>query len=133
MPKYALLIAAAFLAATPFAYAPAASAQDGDPEAGARVFRKCAACHNVETSKKKVGPSLQGVIGRQPGTVEDFKYSKAMAAFGEGRIWDEALLTEYLAKPRDMVKGTRMAFAGLKTDEEIADVIAYIRQYSPSE
>lgn len=122
------IAAALFLAA-----AGAASGQEGDADAGAKVFRKCAACHNVETAKKKVGPSLQGVIGRQPGTVEDFKYSKAMVAFGDGRIWDVALLTEYLAKPRDMVKGTRMAFAGLKTDEDIANVIAYLQQYSPSE
>jgi len=129
MLKASTPIAAAVLLAA----AASANAQEGDVEAGAKVFRKCAACHNVETAKKKVGPSLQGVIGRQPGTVEDFKYSKAMVAFGEDKIWDEALLTEYLAKPRDMVKGTRMAFAGLRTDEDIANVIAYISQYSPSE
>ena len=74
MRKFTVLLAAA----TVLASSPIANAQDGDAEAGAKVFRKCAACHNIETDKQKVGPSLQGVIGRQPGTVEDFKYSKAM-------------------------------------------------------
>ncbi|GAB4511615.1 MAG: cytochrome c family protein [Roseibium sp.] len=129
MPKFSIVIAAtAVLALTPSAYA-----QDGDAEAGAKVFRKCAACHNVDNAKAKVGPSLQGVIGRQPGTVEGFKYSKAMVAFGEGKVWNAELLTEYLARPRDIVKGTRMAFAGLKKDDDIANVIAYISQFSPSE
>lgn len=115
-----------------FAGTAIASAQDSDAEAGAKVFRKCAVCHNIENDKKKVGPSLQGVIGRQPGTVDGFNYSKAMVAFGEGKVWDTELLTEYLANPRDLVKGTRMAFAGLKKDEDIANVIAYISRYSPS-
>ncbi|MEE4014850.1 cytochrome c family protein [Roseibium sp. FZY0029] len=129
MRKFTILLAAV----TVLASSPIANAQDGDPEAGAKVFRKCAACHNIETDKQKVGPSLQGVIGRQPGTVEDFKYSKAMVEFGEGKVWNAELLTVYLAKPRDVVKGTRMAFAGLKKDEDIANVIAYVSQFSPSE
>ncbi|TYC61974.1 cytochrome c family protein [Rhodobacterales bacterium] len=108
-----------------------ATAQDGDPEAGAKVFRKCAACHNIENAKRKVGPSLQGVIGRQPGTVEGFKYSKGMIEFGEGKVWSAELLSEYLPDPRGMVKGTKMAFAGLKKEEDVANVIAYISQFSP--
>ncbi|MBO3761726.1 cytochrome c family protein [Ciceribacter sp. L1K22] len=105
-------------------------AQEGDAAAGKTVFNKCMACHNVDTDKAKVGPSLKGVIGRQPGTVEGFKYSKAMVDFGAGKVWDEALLTAYLPDPRGLVKGTKMAFAGLKTDKEVADVIAYLKQFS---
>ena len=106
-------------------------AQEGDPAAGETVFKRCAACHNIENAKAKIGPSLQGVIGRQPGTAEGFSYSAGMKSFGEGKIWDEELLKTYLPDPRGMVKGTKMAFAGLKKDDEIQDVIAYIKQFSP--
>ncbi|MCM2472459.1 cytochrome c family protein [Rhizobium sp. CG5] len=105
-------------------------AQEGDAAAGKLVFNKCMACHNVDTDKAKVGPPLKGVIGRQPGTVEGFKYSAAMVDFGAGKVWDEALLKTYLPNPKALVKGTKMAFAGLKTDKEIGDVIAYLKQFS---
>lgn len=105
-------------------------AQEGDAAAGQLVFKKCMSCHNVDTDKSKVGPSLKGLIGRQPGTVEGFKYSAAMVEFGTGKVWDEALLKTYLPNPRGLVKGTKMAFAGLKKDAEIADVIAYLKQFS---
>ncbi|NBN63099.1 c-type cytochrome [Microvirga tunisiensis] len=105
-------------------------ARAGDAEAGAKVFKTCAACHNVDTDKKKVGPSLKGVIGRQPGSAPDFAYSKAMVEFGAGKTWDVALLTQYLASPRDVVKGTKMAFAGLKKPEDIDNVIAYLQGFS---
>lgn len=129
MMKITVMLASAAI----FSGTAMANAQDGDAEAGAKVFRKCAVCHNVENDKKKVGPSLKGVIGRQPGTVAGFNYSDAMVAFGEGKVWNTELLTEYLAKPRDVVKGTRMAFAGLNKDEDIANVIAYISQFSSPE
>lgn len=105
-----------------------ASAQDAS--AGETVFKKCAVCHVVDSDKNKVGPSLQNVIGRQPGVHADFKYSKAMVEFGAGKIWDEATLTTYLANPKGVVKGTKMAFAGLKKEQEIADVIAYLKTFS---
>ena len=108
-----------------------AMAMDGDIEAGATVFKKCAACHVVEEAKNRVGPTLNGLIGRKPGTVEGFKYSKANVEFGESNVWDVPTLTTYLANPRAVVKGTRMAFAGLKDEADIANVIAYIAQYSP--
>lgn len=127
--KCAIAILAGLFVSTTFN----AAAAEGDAEAGEKVFRKCKACHVVESDQNRVGPSLQGLIGRQPGTVDGFKYSNAMIEFGDGKIWDEELLTVYLAKPREMVKGTRMAFAGLRKDEEIADIIAYLKQYSPSE
>ena len=108
----------------------AAHALDGDAAAGETVFRKCMACHNVENDKAKVGPTLQNVIGRQPGTLDGFRYSKAMQAFGAGKVWNEELLATYLANPREVVKGTKMVFPGLKKDQEIADVIAYVNQFS---
>ncbi len=101
--------------------------QAGDAKKGAIVFKKCAACHTATEAKNKVGPSLQGVIGRQVATVEKFKYSKAMKEFGAGKVWDEALLTSYLPSPKDLVKGTTMAFAGLKKPEDVADLIEYLK------
>jgi len=98
---------------------------DGDPEAGEKVFNKCKACHSLEEGKNKVGPSLHGVIGREAASVDGFKYSKAMQE--SGLTWDEETLEKYLEKPRDVVPGTRMAFAGLKKEDDIENVIAYIK------
>ena len=109
----------------------AQTAQTADAVAGKTIFKKCMACHNVENDKSKVGPSLMGLLGRQPGTVKGFKYSKAMVDFGVGKIWDEALLKTYLPNPKELVKGTKMAFPGLKKDQEVLDVIAYLKQFSP--
>ncbi|SFB12390.1 cytochrome c [Poseidonocella pacifica] len=114
-----------------------AAAQDaefeitGDAAKGERVFRKCMACHAVgEDAKHKVGPILNGVLGRQAGTIEDFAYSDAMVEAGaEGLTWTPETLAEFLAKPRDYVKGTKMAFAGLRRENELTDVVAYLAQY----
>ncbi len=104
-----------------------ASAQDLD--AGKKVFNKCKACHAVgEGAKNKVGPQLNGIVGAEAAKVEGFKYSKAMIE--SGVVWDEATLSEYLVKPRDLVRGTKMAFAGLKKEEDIANVIAYLNSYA---
>ena len=101
---------------------------DGDPAAGETVFRKCAACHTVESGKHKIGPSLLGVVGRTPGTAAGYRYSDAMRAFGQnGKVWDETALATYLANPRSVVKGTRMAFPGLKSAAERDNVIAYLK------
>lgn len=104
--------------------------QAADIDAGKTVFKKCKVCHEVEKPKNKVGPNLVDVVGRTPGTLEGFKYSSAMKTFGESRVWDEATLTEYLAAPRKVVKGTRMAFPGLKKPEDIANILAYLKQFS---
>ena len=106
-------------------------AQEGDATAGAVVFKKCAVCHMADTDKNKVGPSLNGVFGRKAGTHPDFRYSPAMQAVGEGGlVWDDATMRDYLHDPRKKVKGTKMAFPGLKDDADIANVIAYMKQFS---
>ncbi|HEY9548794.1 MAG TPA: cytochrome c family protein [Kiloniellaceae bacterium] len=102
----------------------------GDAAKGEKVFNKCKACHTVEEGKNKVGPSLYDVIGRAPASVEGFSYSKAMEEFAAGHVWDEATLSSYLESPRGVVKGTKMAFVGLKKEEDRADVIAYLQQFS---
>lgn len=101
---------------------------EGDASAGAKTFKQCAACHNATDAKNKVGPSLMGIVGRPVATVDGFKYSAAMKEFGtDGKVWSEELLAEYLPKPRELVKGTTMAFAGLKKPEDIANLIAYLK------
>ena len=121
-------LSAIVAAALAFTVAPAQA--EGDAAAGEKVYRKCKACHVVEEEKNKVGPHLINVIGRTPGSLDGFKYSKAMIAYGEENVWDEETLGAYLAAPKKVVKGTKMAFAGLKKDEDIANVIAYLQQFS---
>ncbi|RVU34604.1 cytochrome c family protein [Hwanghaeella grinnelliae] len=101
---------------------------DGDAAAGKKVFAKCRACHKLEAGKHGVGPSLHNIVGREVATADGFtKYSKAMKAFGEGKTWDEDLLNSFLEKPKGLVKGTKMAFPGLRKPEQRADVIAYLK------
>jgi cytochrome c len=101
-----------------------------DAAAGEKVFAKCKACHVADEDKNKIGPTLKGVIGRTAGTHAGFKYSPAMIEAGKGGlVWDDAKLTEYLKAPKALVKGTKMAFAGLKKEEDIANVIAYLKQF----
>ncbi|GLS29016.1 cytochrome c [Mesorhizobium albiziae] len=120
----------AFFAAISIAALWAGQSQAQDAAAGEKVFAKCKACHVVDEDKNKVGPSLKGVIGRTAGTHADFKYSQAMVDAGKaGLVWDDAKLTEYLRAPREMIKGGKMAFAGLKKDDELANVIAYLKQF----
>lgn len=108
-----------------------ANAQEGDAAAGATVFNKCKVCHDAETDKNRVGPSLNGVMGRVAGTHAGFAYSKAMVDAGKaGLQWDEASLRDYLHNPKAKVKGTKMAFAGLKDDGEITNLLAYLEQFS---
>lgn len=104
---------------------------EGDPAKGAKVFRKCKACHVVDEEKNRVGPHLVGIIDRPVATVDGFKYSKAMVEFGaDGQVWDVETLTVYLKKPKDLIKKTSMAFAGLKKDKDIENVIAYLQDPS---
>lgn len=109
-----------------------AHAQDSSPgnaEAGAVVFRRCMACHKVgPDAQNGVGPVLNGVVGRAAGGYPDYSYSSANK--NSGLTWDEPTLTTYLRAPRKLVPGTKMAFAGLSKDQEIADVIAYLKQFN---
>ena len=99
-----------------------------DAEAGERVFNKCKACHQVgEEAKNRVGPPLNGIVGASAGTAEGFKYSPAMAE--SGLVWDEATLSGYLSNPKTFLPGNKMTFVGLKSEQEIADVIAYLEEF----
>lgn len=105
----------------------------GDAAKGEKVFRKCMACHAVGAdAKNKVGPELNGVVGRHIATAPDFKYSDALKSLGEGEdaVWTPEKLSEFLTKPRDYAKGTKMTFAGLRKDDDRADVIAYLAQFN---
>lgn len=127
MKVHSLLLSLSFLALAATARA------DGDATAGKSIFRKCQGCHTATQPVNRVGPTLMNLVGRPVASNENFRYSDAMRAFGQGKVWDEATLTEYLAAPRDVVEGTNMAFPGLKTPEEIADVIAYLKNPAAAE
>jgi cytochrome c2 len=110
----------------------AAPAQDGDPKEGAEVYKKCRACHDVgPDSKNKVGPLLNGILGRQAGTIEGFNYSEANKQAGvKGLVWTEEVMFKYLEAPLTFMPGTKMAFAGLKDAQDRRDLIAYLKQFS---
>ena len=94
---------------------------------GAKVFKKCAACHSIsEGGDNKIGPALWAVLGRKAGSLTDYKYSKAMAAYGKSWSFEE--MNNFLSKPRKWIKGTKMAFAGLKNAKERAAVILYMNE-----
>ena len=101
------------------------NAMAGDAVKGQKLFKRCKACHYVDREKHKTGPHLVAVIGRAAGSLDDYRYSKAMKA--SGLVWDEKTLAAYLKAPKKFVKGTKMAFAGLKKDMDIADIIAYLK------
>jgi len=98
---------------------------EGDAAAGEKVFKKCKVCHSFDPGKKKIGPHLMGVVGRKSGSVEGYKYSKAMAA--ADITWDEANLDKFLTKPKAFLKKTKMSFGGLKKESQRADLIAYLK------
>jgi cytochrome c len=105
-----------------------AAAQDA--AAGEKVFAKCKICHQIgEGAKNMVGPVLNGVVGRPAGTYPGYHYSDANK--NSGLTWDEATLKEYLKDPRAKVPGTKMVFPGLTSDADIANVIAYLKQFGP--
>ncbi|MEC8538658.1 MAG: cytochrome c family protein [Pseudomonadota bacterium] len=108
-----------------FAIGSTGPALAGDIEAGAKVFKKCKACHVVDKEKNRTGPHLVNLFGRTAGSLEGYKYSKAMKA--SGIVWDEETLAGYLRAPKKYVKGTKMAFVGLKKDADIENIIAYLK------
>ena len=104
--------------------------QAGDAEKGAKIYRKCVSCHMIgDGAKNRVGPQLNGIIGREIGAIADYKYSKAMVQYAAtAKIWSEENLAAYLESPRKLVKGGLMAFAGLRKEKDRADVIAYLKE-----
>jgi cytochrome c len=106
---------------------------DGDAAAGKKVFSKCAACHSVgEGAKAKTGPALNDVFGAVAG-VGDYNFSAAMVKKGEeGLVWTPETFAEFIKGPKAYVPGTKMTFAGLKDDTQIADITAYLLTMSPN-
>ena len=101
----------------------------GDIATGEKVFKKCAACHSiVKGGKNNIGPALYNVVGRQIGVVDNYKYSKALSGYGKEWTFEE--LNGYLTKPAKWIKGTKMAFAGLRKEKDRASVILYLNQNS---
>jgi cytochrome c len=116
------------LLAALFAPALAAPAAAQDAAAGERAWNKCRACHQIgETAKNIVGPQLNGLFGRTAGTVEGYSYSAANK--NSGITWDEAVFAEYIKDPRAKIPGTKMVFAGIKNEKEIADLTAFLKQF----
>jgi cytochrome c len=120
----ALLLATAALCAT----IPRGQAQD--LKAGESSFKKCLPCHAVgEAAKNKVGPVLNGLEGRKSGTIEGYSYTAANK--NSGIVWDAATFADYIKDPRAKIPGTKMIFAGIKNETEIANLWAYLKQFGP--
>lgn len=115
-------VAVALAAAVALASGSAMAA--GDAAKGKKVFKKCKACHSIQAGKKKVGPSMFGVVGRKAGTSKGYRFSKAMKA--SGITWDEASLDKFLTKPKKFVPKTKMGFPGIKKAADRASLIAYL-------
>ena len=103
----------------------------GNIDHGKKVFKQCAACHSISKGgSNKIGPALFGVIGRKAGSIADYRYSKGMT--GLGKTWDLESMNAFLIKPKDYVKGTKMAFAGLKKEKDRASIILYLNEQGDS-
>ena len=103
----------------------------GDVAHGEKVFKKCSACHMIAADgKNKIGPNLWGVIGRTAGAIDDYNYSKAMTDYAKEWTFEE--MNSYLIKPQAYIKGTKMAFAGLRKEKDRASVILYMNSKSAS-
>jgi cytochrome c len=101
-----------------------------DATAGEKVFAVCKACHQIgETAKNAVGPVLNGIIGRKAGTYPGYNYSDANK--NSGLTWDEPTFREYIKDPKIKIPGTKMIYAGLKDEQKISDLLAYLKQYGP--
>ena len=114
------IIALAFIGVT--------SVHAQDIEAGRKVFNKCTACHSIGPgAKNKIGPELNGLIGRKAGSVPGYSYSDANKQ--SGITWTEEEFAKYIRDPQGTVKGTKMAFAGLKNDQDVKDVTAFLKSF----
>ena len=115
---------------TALAFAPGAQAQDA--AAGQRVFNQCRACHVIDAGvKSTVGPNLHGVFGRKAGTLEGFRYSASMTEKGTGGLtWSDETLRAYISNPKQVVPAGSMSFPGLKNEQQVTDLLAYLRKAS---
>ena len=103
----------------------------GDVVSGEKIFKKCAACHSINKGgKNNIGPALYNVVGRKIGEISDYKYSKALATYDKEWTFEE--LNGFLIKPAKWIKGTKMAYAGLRKEKDRASVIKYLNQNSDS-
>ena len=101
----------------------------GDVTSGQKIFKKCAACHSINKGgKNNIGPALYNVVGRKAGEISDYKYSKALAIYDKEWTFEE--LNGFLIKPSKWIKGTKMAYAGLRKEKDRASVIKYLNQNS---
>lgn len=118
-------------ATTPAPAAAATAPAAGDAAAGERVFAQCRACHQVgETARNLVGPQLNGLFGRQAGTIQGFNYSPAYKTPEvAAKVWSPENFSTYIRNPRAVTPGTRMVFAGIRSETQIADLIAYLKQF----
>ena len=121
--KMSAAIVSAILAASA-----GAALADGDAEKGKKVFNACKACHSADDETNKVGPHLKGLIGRKVASVAEYKYSDDMIAFGTANpVWDDATFLKYIENPKASVPKTKMTYAGLKKEDQRADLLAYLK------
>ena len=107
------------------------SASAADLKKGKKVFNKCKACHTLVENKHRIGPSLHGIYGRKAGVASKYKFSRAMKKAGNsGLVWDDKSLAKYLSKPRSFIKGTKMAFAGIKKPRDMENLLAFLKEAS---
>lgn len=107
------------------------SASAADLKKGKKVFNKCKACHTLVENKHRIGPSLHGIYGRKAGAVSKYRFSRAMKKAGNsGLVWDDKSLAKYLSKPRSFIKGTKMAFAGIKKPRDMENLLAFLKEAS---
>ncbi len=116
------------IASAIFALGATSAFADGDAAKGANVFKKCMACHAVgEGAKNKVGPELNGVVGRKMGAIDGFNYSDTLKEHNaKGDVWTADVLSQYLQNPKAFMPGVKMVFAGLPKDTDRADLLAYL-------
>ncbi|MGD0333552.1 MAG: cytochrome c family protein [Xanthobacteraceae bacterium] len=121
MMKTLIVAAALFAASTAVGLAQ-------DVEKGTNSFKKCLPCHSIgPDAKNKIGPELNGLDGRKAGTVPGYNYSDANK--NSGIVWDETTFKEYIKDPRAKIPGTKMTFPGIKNEQEINDLWAYLKQF----
>ena len=100
-----------------------------DLKKGKKVFNKCKACHLLVENKHRIGPSLHGIYGRKAGAAPKYKFSRAMKKAGnDGLVWNDKSLAKYLTKPRSFIKGTKMAFAGIKKPRDMENLLAFLKE-----